>query len=108
MRPETDLLPLFIGPRRLVIKTTPSRHAPLRQIMNIRLVLLTLLLFNSSALAQDNPVNEPCMPNRSSAAHGALRWADNTRVAVYATPNNFSQAELGAIKHAIDNWNDVI
>ena len=76
--------------------------------MNIRLVVLTLLLFNSSALAQDNPVNEPCMPNRSSAAHSALRWADNTRVAVYATPNNFSQAELGAIKHAIDNWNDVI
>lgn len=37
-----------------------------------------------------------------------MRWADNTRVTVYATRNTFSQAELAAIKHAIDNWNDAM
>ena len=110
MRPtEVVLLTFFIGPRPIVINppSIPTR-SPFKQIMNIRPLLLALLLFNSSALAQANHGNEPCLPNRSSASYNALRWADNTRVSVSATRNNFSKAEIEAIKHAIDNWNDAM
>jgi len=47
---------------------------------------------------------EPCVAGRTAAPVGFWTWPSNSHVNVYLRQPDFSEAELSAVRVAVENW----
>jgi predicted Zn-dependent protease with MMP-like domain len=71
-------------------------------------LMVCLLAFEISTHAQrafsSENLNEPCVAGRTAAPVGFWTWPSNSHVNVYLRQPDFSEAEISAVKVAVQNW----
>src|SRR5882672_12299792 len=68
-----------------------------------RLLAVTILINAPRALSSET-MPAPCVAGRTAAPFGFWTWPSNSHVNVYLRQPDFSEAEAGAVKVAIENW----
>src|SRR5882672_5516457 len=68
-----------------------------------RLLAVTILINAPRALSSET-VPAPCVAGRTAAPFGFWTWPSNSHVNVYLRQPDFSEADLSAVKVAVENW----
>ena len=67
--------------------------------------LLAVAISNyASAVLASETTPEPCVAGRTAAPVGFWTWPSNSQINVYLRRPDFSEAEVAAVKLAIENW----